>query len=172
MIKLYRDQLAMWRMGGFEIFVIPGPGEVTGIAFSEPETRPGRGDQKTRLHITITGSTYSPIWLFVLFHEIVHHLANHTTQWSSVPSWQKEYHCDHDALELIKMVQPYAAARCERASKEHIRPLLQAIIDIGITHHVDLTIAEWAGCHVPLDMRAELEAFAPGAGAGDEGLVF
>lgn len=145
MIPLYRRQLAFVRAMGIDVFVLPGPtvNTPTGEAFI------GEVDGDPTRHINIAGSVNSPLWLFVLMHELAHHANGHVERWSSQPEWIKEMTADDFALRVIKDVQPYAVPLCERASKRHIRPLLQRMIDAEIWHHVDLEIARWAGCDLP-----------------------
>lgn len=144
MIPRYRRALAEFRAWGFDIFVIPGPGEVCGLAFAAP--KPGGGNA---LYITLTGSTHSALWLFVLLHEVAHHVLGHINRPTIRPEWEQEYAADQYALALLAKYQPAAVPRCEAASRQHIRPLMQAMIDAEIWNHVDGDIALWAGCTLP-----------------------
>ena len=159
MIPRYRNALAEFRAWGFDIFVIPGPGEVCGSAFAAPKP-----DGGTALCITLTGSTHSALWLFVLLHEVVHHALGHTTRPTIRPEWEKEYAADQFALALLAGYQPAAVPRCEAVSRQHIRPLMQEMIDAEIWNHVDPDIATWAGCTLPPEYhawRADMAAGAP-----------
>jgi hypothetical protein len=144
----YRRALARFRAAGIEILVIPGPGFPGGEAWSEP----GQQGKGTRLHITIRGSTFSGLWLFVLLHEVAHHVLGHTTRPAIRPEWEQEHAADQYALALLAKYQPAALPRCEAVSRHHIRPLMQAMIDAEIWNHVDGDIARWAGCHLPPEM--------------------
>lgn len=158
MIDLYRWALRQIRQDGFDVFVLPVPNvSVSGEAFL------GGGGERC---INIVGPVHSMLWLFVLFHEVAHHALCHTSGGeSSVPEWIKEYSVDMAALDLIYALQPYAANAFDRAASDHIRPLLQRMIDIEVWHHVDLDIARWAGCLLPPDA----ERFcAPTRGEADE----
>jgi len=148
MTPTYRRALAEFRAAGIDILVIPGPGQVTGSAFARPAD-PGDAPQRLRLYVTIRGSTFSGLWLFVLLHEVAHHSMGHTTVRTTVPVWQQEYDADQEALRLLAGWQPAALPRCEAASKQHIRPRLQQMIDAEIWNHVDGDIARWAGCTLP-----------------------
>lgn len=137
MIDLYRVHLQMIReTTNIDVFVIPSPLPVEGVAFCSLGKR----------YVNITGSVHSLIWLFVLYHEVYHHLLGHVGIWTSTPVWLIEFQADAKALEMIEMVQPYVYEVCERNAKTHIRPMLQAYIDAEIYHHVDVHIARWAGC--------------------------
>jgi hypothetical protein len=153
MIESYRRALHLYRDSGIDIHVIPGPGPVTGIAWSVPAADSASG--KISLHINIKGSTHSPLWLFVLLHEVAHHILGHTIRRDSSPLWIKEYQTDRLALKWLAKWQPAALPQAEAASKRHIRPLLQAMIDGEIWHHVDRDISVWAGCHMPDDVFAD-----------------
>jgi len=143
----YRKHLAFWRKCGIDIFVIPGPGFVTGMAFCSLADK--TTGAKFRRYVNMHGSTYSTIWLFVLFHEVAHHLLRHTNRWTSTPLWQTEYEADQMALDLIKTHWPAAWARCEREAREHMRPILQERIDADLWYNTVLEIALWAGCTIP-----------------------
>lgn len=158
MIDRYRRQLRFWRGAGIDIFVIPGPGAVSGMAYCTPQNESPTG--KTRLHINISGSVHSRLWLFVLLHEVAHHALGHTSRFTTQPTWSQEYQTDQYALALLRDHQPAAVALAEEESKRHIRPLLQGMIDYGITHHVDLDIARWAGCEIPEEMEERLTEMA------------
>jgi hypothetical protein len=137
MIDLYRLHLQMIREETkIDVFVIPSPLPVEGVAFCSLNKR----------YINISGSVHSLLWLFVLYHEVFHHRLGHVGRWTSTPVWLCEFQADAKALEMISLVQPYVYSVCERASKTHIRPMLQSYIDAEIYHHVDVAIARWAGC--------------------------
>lgn len=167
MIPIYRRQLAFVRAMGIDVFVLPGPpvNTPTGEAFM------GEIDGEPTRHINIAGSVNSPLWLFVLMHELAHHANGHVERWSSEPAWIKEIAADHFALRVIKDMQPYAARLCERASKQHIRPLLQRMIDDEIWHHVDLETARWAGCALPAYAIHILKP-PPRHAAADDDIIF
>lgn len=147
MTPRYRKHLAFWRKCGFDIFVIPGPGFVSGMAFCSLADK--TKGLRFRRYINMRGSTYSTIWLFVLFHEIAHHALRHTNRWTSTPTWLTEYEADQFALELVMTHWPAAWARCEREARDHIRPMLQDRLDHGLWYNTDLGIARWAGCTIP-----------------------
>lgn len=88
----------------------------------------------------------------MLLHEVAHHALGHTTQWTSQPTWSVEYETDQHALAMMHEFHPQAVAIAEKASKDHIRPMLQGMIDCGIWHHVDIDIARAVGCTIPEDM--------------------
>jgi hypothetical protein len=142
MRQLHRDQLRLWRAAGINIFVIPAGGPVDGMAWAERKNGGG-----TALYINMMhGDPDDPLWLFVLLHEVSHHHLRHTTRWTSTPHFMVEYEADMWALAMIRALAPETAELCEQASRDHIRPRLQLMIDEGIWHHVDREIAEWAGC--------------------------
>jgi hypothetical protein len=95
--------------------------------------------------------------LFTLFHEIGHHVLGHTMGWSSIPLWEVEYTADRFAINAMAEIDPGNPAYEDR-SRAHIRPLLQSMIDGGIWNHVDLTIADWAGCRIGRRARTLIEA--------------
>lgn len=137
MISLYREHLRMIRKEtGIDIFVLPTPLPVQGMAFMSS------GKQC----VNIFGSVHSLIWLFVLYHEVYHHLLGHVGRWTSTPAWLLEFHADAKALEMIEIAQPYVYKVCEKNAKTHIRWMLQIYIDMQIYHHVDWDIARWAEC--------------------------
>jgi hypothetical protein len=140
-IALYRHHLHRVRAAGIKVFVLPTPHPVSGVAFEDPKT-----GQK---HITICGSIYHQMWLFVLLHEEVHIVAGHTRVLSVSPYWSLEYEADRKALDQIAVLQPYAFARCEAEVKRRFRYTLQAIIDEGAWYSFDETVARWAGCDIP-----------------------
>jgi Zn-dependent protease with chaperone function len=164
MIDLYRRQLAFWRAAELDIFVLPCPWPMSGMAFCTPASESPTG--KIRLHINIVGSVNSTMWLFVLLHEVAHHALRHTVRVTRQPTWHQEYEADQYALKLLAEFQPAAVERCERFSREHIRPLLQSMIDWEIWHHVDRDIAAWAGC----DLSALPHPYIDHA--DDEGIPF
>lgn len=154
MIPLYRENLHKVRACGVDVFVLPTPFTPTGMAWAV-----FTGDPAAKsLYITITGSVHSPLWLFVLLHEAAHHMLGHTTRQTSLPDWMVEKAADDIALDLIRSLQPWAAAYCEREVRQHIRGIMQGYIDHDIWVHVDLTVADWAGCVVPPRMRQRLAA--------------
>lgn len=95
--------------------------------------------------------------LFTLFHEIGHHVLGHTVGWSSQPAWEVEYAADRFAVRAMADIDP-GNPHYEDLSRAHVRPLVQQMIDAGIWHHVDLTIADWAGCEVSRHARRMIEA--------------
>lgn len=154
MIDLYRHQLAAVRKAGIDVFVIPGPPlGSAGQAYCAPVA--GSDPESVTRHINIMGSVHSPLWLYILLHEVAHHELGHTQTYSSTPAWVDEYEADLWALERIKVLQPYAYRRCEQAAKKNVRWHLQGMINAGSVYHVDLEVADWAGCNVPVSLRAE-----------------
>lgn len=93
------------------------------------------------------GDTSSPVWLFVLLHELAHHINLDMEQGISRPMWAIEAAADRWALSMIRVLQPDAYDACEQNSRDHLRPLLQAWIDADL--RVDWPLAKWAGCSIP-----------------------
>jgi len=152
------------------VFILPGTlsdDGVSGQAF--------RDTPDGRCYINIHGAKPVDKVLFVLLHELAHHLYGDTSHWSSQPIWITEYRADRYALRHLKdIVHPDSYWALDQMSRQHIQPLLQRMIDADISHHVDLKIADWAGCDVPDDMRAELIARDASYGntSNDEGIPF
>jgi hypothetical protein len=140
-IALYRHHLHRVRARGIDVFVLPTPHPISGMAFECPKTG--------KKFITVCGSIHSRLWLFVLLHEEVHIRAGHTRVISVSPYWSHEYEADRKALDQIAVLQPYAFARCEAESKARFRNTLQAIIDEGAWYSYDEGVARWAGCTLP-----------------------
>ena len=124
---------------GYTVTLLPGRGLPAGEAWTKDGVR----------HIQVKGSPRHPLWFFVLLHEAGHHALGHCGIWTSRPAWQVEYSADRWALNLIKDLEPDTLAVCERASRDHIRPMLQDYIDAEIWNHVDYDVALWAGCTLP-----------------------
>lgn len=141
MIALYRHHLHRVRALGIDVFVLPTPHPISGVAFEDPKTG--------AKHITICGSIHSRLWLFVLLHEEVHITKGHTRVLSCSPYWSLEYEADRTALDRIAVLQPYAFPACEREVKARFRGTLQAIIDEGAWYSYDEGVARWAGCTLP-----------------------
>lgn len=152
MIELYRQELRKAKGAGVDVFVIPGPGPVSGEAFYASEDHPG-----DRFRVNIVGSTWSWIWLYVLYHEIAHHMLGHSLKWTSTPKYMVEYETEQLALELIAVTQPAVRDRCEREAKNRIRVMLQSRCDEELWVHTSLAIADWAGCTLKPEFRAMLE---------------
>ena len=141
MIDRYRHHLHRVRSLGIEVFVLPTPHPVSGVAFEDPKTG--------AKHITVCGSVHSLLWLFVLLHEEEHILRGHTRVLSVSPYWSLEYEADRAALDRIAALQPYACGFCEAIVKKRFRNTLQAIIDAGAWYSFDEGVARWAGVPIP-----------------------
>jgi hypothetical protein len=137
---------ALHRAGFLVIQEVGSRAEPTGRAWMENDVR----------YIVIQGDRENPIWCFVLLHEYAHHVLGHTARWTTQPAWIIEYAADQLALQHVLLLAPEAYEVCEQASRDHIRPLLQTMIDAEIWHHVDETISDWAGCVLPAEARAVL----------------
>ena len=109
MNELYRKELRKVRAIGIDVFVLPTADQPEGMAFLSGHTAHCR-----KFHINVFGETTSPLWLFVLFHEVAHHLLRHTLRWTSEPAWITEKAADDFALRMIRVVQPEAFELCEQ----------------------------------------------------------
>lgn len=141
MISLYRHHLHRVRASGIDVFVLPTPHPIAGVAFIDDKTR--------RRHINITGSVHSVFWLFVLLHEERHHLSGHCGFSHVTPFWAHEWEADMDALARIEVLQPYAYRQCREIVAARFRAIMQPIIDAGEWFYFDETVARWAGCTIP-----------------------
>jgi hypothetical protein len=135
--KIARTQFLKARDRGFQVLAIPRDIPIAGVAW--------RGEDGQR-HILISGKTTNRLWLFVLLHEIAHHDLGHCDYWTSKPAWQDEYEADMVALTAIKELTPKNFDTCERASKRHIRKMMQYRITHKMWYNTDPDIARWAGC--------------------------
>jgi hypothetical protein len=140
-------QVAKLQATGTRLITCPQPTDSLGQAYIEDGVP------------CIVVCTAQPIedQFFTLFHEIGHHVLGHTKGWSSIPMWEVEYAADRFAINAMAEIDP-GNPQYEDKSRAHIRPLLQAMIDGGIWNHVDLTIADWAGCRIGRRARKMIEA--------------
>jgi hypothetical protein len=140
-IALYRRHLHRVRASGIDVFVLPTPRPIAGVAFID--------DKTGRRHINITGSVHSVFWLFVLLHEERHHLSGHCRVSHVTPYWAHEWEADQAALDRIAVLQPYAYRQCREIVAARFRAIMQPIIDAGEWFYFDETVARWAGCTIP-----------------------
>lgn len=132
---------------GISLFVIPRTGPPEGNAYYTSDLRP---------QITLWGNLRSPEGEFVLWHEMAHLVYHdvHPLMTTTLPLWTIEHRADQYALrKMSRRTDAETLARLEQMSRDHIRPLIQQMIDDNIDHHVDRQIAQWAGCQLKSPLR-------------------
>jgi hypothetical protein len=137
------------RATGISVLVIPRDGDLAGLSYGSP------GDPISR-YIDLYGDPSDPLMIYVLAHEVAHHLYGDLTAWNSLPAWSVEYRADQFALKAIREGIPDLYPAAEAMAKQNTARIMQEYIDADVWHHVDLKIADWAGCDVPDDMRRML----------------
>ena len=132
--------IARIRDAGIDLFIVPRPGPVEGVAQALPDGARA---------ITVFGMGRGLDLARVLAHEWGHHVLHHAT-WSSTPIWRKELEAEVfavaklapliglDDLELL-------VARC----KAYLAPIVQHYLDAGITYHGELYVGRWLRCAIP-----------------------
>lgn len=124
----------------FNVMHLPLPDRpVTGWAY--------RSKRDDVCYINLYGTGPDHHLLFVLLHEIAHHIHHDTAWWTSEPTWSQEYRADIFALERIKpVVTDDQWMELDQMAREHVRAHLQYYIDHNIWNHVDPDVVAWAGC--------------------------
>lgn len=148
MIPRYRKQIALVRAMGIDVFILPGlPGmPPSGEAYTEGG----------RAFINVTCNLNSTKFIYVLFHELGHHVLGHVGVFTTTPDWITEKAADDFALFMLLGTMPAAIIGCEKLAKENVRLYLQPMIDAEIWHHVDLETARWADCEISPETEATL----------------
>jgi len=146
--SVLRETINAVRARGISLFIFPcrSPWGFSGQAFASEATR----------YINVFGEGNNADTAFVIWHEFAHVLGG-VSHYSSTPHWLDELRCDRFALKMLHGVLPAKEyERLEELARSHIRPRLQAMIDAGITHHVDIDAADWARCTIPLELRCAI----------------
>lgn len=129
-----------FRGWGYDIFIIPSPGSIEGLAFVDGERR----------LINIQGSGPPIMVDFVILHEVFHHINGDCIIANTIPKWAVEFEADKWAMEVLlstgKLEDPEDALIIEEARKAHLRYCMQPYIDDELWIHVDMELAKWAGC--------------------------
>jgi len=133
------------RAHGIDLFIVPMQvGTSEGQAWAEGGRR----------FITITTVETGPGLARIIAHELAHHALRHTTVWTSLPGWHREYAAEREALRFLALIYDgETMARLERQAKEYVRPFIQSFINAGISNHGEVPAGIWAGCKIPRRMR-------------------
>lgn len=129
------------RAEGYDVFIMPKGGPVEGRAWWSDGPR-----------IDIFGNVHSVEGARVLAHEMAHHELNHTTLWTSLPEWRREYDAERRALDTLTEYYPEPVIyELEQQARDYVREPIQLMLDEGIHVHGEVDAGVWAGCDVSLE---------------------